>query len=56
MKLQVAADGSISDVVIENNRNLSDDTVACIRKVVGAISYPTQKKPSVLTWVLVYNR
>ncbi|MFN0249453.1 MAG: hypothetical protein ACKV2T_21385 [Kofleriaceae bacterium] len=56
MTLRVAADGSISDVVIEHNVNLSDDTVACIRKVVGTIHYPAQKKPSVVTWVLVYDR
>ncbi len=56
MKMHVSRDGAIRDVVIENNKNLGDDTVACIREVVGAISYPARKQPSVLTWVLVYDR
>lgn len=55
MKLFVAVDGSTTDVVIENNKNLADETVECIRKLMGAIRYPEKKRQSVLTWVLVYD-
>lgn len=54
IKLHVAADGSISDVELPKS-HLPDDMAACIRKVLTTLTYPAQKQPSVLTWVLVYN-
>lgn len=54
MKLHVAADGTVGDIELEKTTALTDDTLACIRKAVGALTYPAQKQPSLLTWVLVY--
>jgi len=55
VKLHVGDDGAIVEVEIDQ-QVLSDETAACVRKVLGAITLPARKKPSVVKFALVYPR
>jgi len=54
IRIDIAANGKVTRVAI-TTKNLSDETIACVRQVIETVSFPARKQASVLDAALIYR-